>query len=427
LTFDVPNQEIGFRGSAFLKTANSGYHAPLIYRFGVPRQVKPCPLSPVRLEATTGRRRRSFLGMGVPLRQQISVGLYVLKNRLKGRQRYPLVLMLEPLFRCNLACAGCGKIDYPSHILDKRISVDEAIGAVEECGAPIVSIAGGEPLIHKEMRQIVEGYVKRRKYVYLCTNALLLKRRIKDYTPSPYLTFSVHLDGNQDRHDASVCRRGVFDRAVEAIRLARERGFRVTVNCTLFQGESPEEIAGFLDHCTALDVEGVTIAPGFNYERAPQQDVFLGRRTSSQLFRDVFRLGKGRNWRFNHSSLYLDFLAGNQSYQCTAWGNPTRNVFGWQKPCYLLVGEGYAPSFRQLMDDVDWSAYGVGRNPKCADCMVHCGFEPTAVNDAVSHPLKAFWVWLKGPRTEGPMAPEPPVTYAVDVAPPAHEDPRRVA
>jgi len=365
--------------------------------------------------------------MGVPLRQQISVGLYILKNRLNGRQRYPLVLMLEPLFRCNLACAGCGKIDYPSHILDKRISVDEAIGAVEECGAPIVSIAGGEPLIHKEMPQIVEGYVKRRKYVYLCTNALLLKRRLKDYTPSPYLTFSVHLDGNQDRHDASVCRQGVFDRAVEAIRLARERGFRVTVNCTLFQGESPEEIAKFLDHCTALDVEGVTIAPGFNYERAPQQDVFLGRRTSSQLFRDVFRLGKGRSWRFNHSSLYLDFLAGNQSYQCTAWGNPTRNVFGWQKPCYLLVGEGYAPSFRQLMDDVDWGAYGVGRNPKCADCMVHCGFEPTAVNDAVSHPLRAFWVWLKGPRTDGPMAPEPPVTYAVDVASPAHEDPRRVA
>ena len=365
--------------------------------------------------------------MGVPLRQQISVGLYILKNRLNGRQRYPLVLMLEPLFRCNLACAGCGKIDYPSHILDKRISVDEAIGAVEECGAPIVSIAGGEPLIHKEMPQIVEGYVKRRKYVYLCTNALLLKRRIKDYTPSPYLTFSVHLDGNQDRHDASVCRQGVFDRAVEAIRLARERGFRVTVNCTLFQGESPEEIAKFLDHCTALDVEGVTIAPGFNYERAPQQDVFLGRRTSSQLFRDVFRRGKGRSWRFNHSSLYLDFLAGNQSYQCTAWGNPTRNVFGWQKPCYLLVGEGYAPSFRQLMDDVDWGAYGVGRNPKCADCMVHCGFEPTAVNDAVSHPLRAFWVWLKGPRTDGPMAPEPPVTYAVDVASPAHEDPRRVA
>ncbi|MDX1528287.1 MAG: adenosyl-hopene transferase HpnH, partial [Gammaproteobacteria bacterium] len=226
--------------------------------------------------------------MSVPLRQQISVGLYILKNRLRGRRRYPLVLMLEPLFRCNLACAGCGKIDYPDHILNKRISVDDAMAAVDECGAPIVSIAGGEPLIHKEMPEIVEGFVKRRKYVYLCTNALLLKKRIKDYSPSPYLTFSIHLDGNRDRHDISVCQDGVFDKAVEAIRMARSKGFRVTVNCTLFQGESAEEIAHFFDHCMLLDVEGITVAPGFSYERAPQQDVFLGRRTSMELFREVF-------------------------------------------------------------------------------------------------------------------------------------------
>ncbi len=365
--------------------------------------------------------------MSVPLRQQISVGLYILKNRLRGRRRFPLVLMLEPLFRCNLACAGCGKIDYPDHILNKRISVEEAMSAIDECGAPIVSIAGGEPLIHKEMPQIVEGFVKRRKYVYLCTNALLLKKRIKDYSPSTYLTFSVHLDGNRDRHDISVCQDGVFDKAVEAIDMARERGFRVTVNCTLFQGESAGEIARFFDECMRLDVEGITVAPGFSYERAPQQDVFLGRRTSMELFREVFRLGKNRGWRFNHSSLYLDFLAGNQGYQCTAWGNPTRNVFGWQKPCYLLVGEGYAPSYRSLIDDVNWNSYGVGRNPKCANCMVHCGFEPTAVNDAVSHPLKALRAWLGGPRTEGPMAPAPPVTYALEVDPPEETRSRRVA
>jgi len=365
--------------------------------------------------------------MGVPLRQQLSVGMYILKQRLGGRRRYPLVLMLEPLFRCNLACAGCGKIDYPDHILNKRISVEDALAAVDECGAPIVSIAGGEPLIHKEMPEIVDGYVKRRKYVYLCTNALLLKKRMKEYTPSPYLTFSVHLDGNRNRHDASVCQQGVFDKAVDAIREARRRGFRVTVNCTLFQGESAPEIAEFLDLCNALDVEGVTLAPGFSYERAPQQDVFLGRRNSKQLFRDLFRLGKGRRWRFNHSSLYLDFLAGNQDYQCTAWGNPTRNVFGWQKPCYLLVGEGFSPTFEGLMEEVDWDAYGVGRNPKCANCMVHCGFEPTAVNDAVSHPLKALRTWLRGPRTEGPMAPDPPVAYAVNVAAPSDEGSRRVA
>ncbi|MCP5151279.1 MAG: adenosyl-hopene transferase HpnH [Ectothiorhodospiraceae bacterium] len=351
--------------------------------------------------------------MGVPLRQQFKVGLYVLGKRLRGERRYPLVLMLEPLFKCNLACAGCGKIDYPDHVLDRRMSVEEALGAVDECGAPVVSIAGGEPLIHKEMPSIVEGMIARGKFVYLCTNALLLGKRMKDYRPSPYLTFSVHLDGNRDRHDASVCQGGVFDRVVEVIRQARERGFRVTVNCTLFQGEAPEEVADFLDHMMSLGVEGVTIAPGFSYERAPQREVFLQRRGSKQLFREVFAIGRARRrrWRLNHSSLYLDFLAGNQAYQCTAWGNPTRNVFGWQKPCYLLVGEGYAPSFRALMDDTEWSAYGVGRNPKCADCMVHCGFEPTAVNDAVTNPLKALWVRLRGPRTSGPMAPEPEVLY----------------
>ena len=351
--------------------------------------------------------------MGVPLRQALTIGGYILRQRLKGNRRYPLVLMLEPLFRCNLACAGCGKIDYPEHILDRRISVEDALAAVDECGAPVVSIAGGEPLLHKEMPEIVRGMLARRKYVYLCTNALLLKKRMKDYSPSPWLTFSVHLDGNRDRHDASVCQDGVFDRAVEAVREARARGFRVTVNCTLFQGERPEEVAEFLDQCMALDVEGVTIAPGFSYERAPKQEVFLRRRVSKQLFRDVFRLGRGRRWRLNHSALYLDFLAGNQDYQCTAWGNPTRNVFGWQKPCYLLVGEGYASSYRELVDGVDWSRWGLGRDPKCANCMMHCGFEPTAVNDAVSHPLKALWVALRGPRTAGPMVDEPPVRYPI--------------
>ena len=356
--------------------------------------------------------------MGIPLAQQISVGSYILRQKLRGRRRYPLVLMLEPLFRCNLACPGCGKIDYPEHILDQRISVDDALASADECGAPIVSIAGGEPLIHKEMPRIVEGLVERRKFVYLCTNALLLERRMADYRPSPYLTFSIHLDGNQHRHDASVCRDGVYNRAVATIRQARERGFRVTVNCTLFQSESPEEVADFLDDMMALGIEGVTIAPGFSYERAPQQEVFLQRRGAKQLFRDIFRIGRERRrrWRLNHSSLYLDFLAGNQSYQCTAWGNPTRNVFGWQKPCYLLVGEGYAKTYRELIEDTDWESYGVGRNPKCGDCMVHCGFEPTAVNDAISNPLKALWVSLRGPRLDGPMAPEPPVLHDLPAA-----------
>jgi hopanoid biosynthesis associated radical SAM protein HpnH len=353
--------------------------------------------------------------MGVPIRQQVAVGMYVMGKRLRGTKRYPLVLMLEPLFKCNLACSGCGKIDYPDDILNRRISVDDALAAVDECGAPIVSIAGGEPLIHKELPAIVQGYIARKKFVYLCTNALLLSKRIGDYEPSPYLTFSIHLDGIERHHDSSVCQTGVYKRAVAAIRLARERGFRVTVNCTLFQEETPEEIAEFLDEMVALDVEGVTLAPGFQYERAPTQEVFLRRRGAKELFRSLFDLGRTRKgaqaWRLNHSSLYLDYLAGNQTYQCTPWGNPTRNVFGWQKPCYLLVGEGYAKTFNELMSDTNWDAYGLGRNPKCADCMVHCGFEPTAVNHAVSNPLAALKVSLFGPRTTGPMAPDPPGNY----------------
>ncbi len=350
--------------------------------------------------------------MSVPLIQQYRVGRYILGQKLRRTKRYPLVLMLEPLFRCNLACSGCGKIDYPEDILNKRLSVDECLQAVDDCGAPIISIPGGEPLIHKEMPQIVAGIIERKKFVYLCTNAMLLSKRIDDYKPSPYLTFSIHLDGTRERHDASVCREGVFDKAVEAIKLALSKGFRVNVNCTLFQGESPAEVAEFFDFATGLGVEGITVSPGFSYEHAPQQDVFLQRNSSKQLFRDIFKLGKEKRWSLNHSSLFLDFLAGNQTYECTPWGNPTRNVFGWQRPCYLLVDEGYASSFRELMEETNWDKYGTGSNPKCANCMAHCGYEPTAVDDTFAHPLKALLTTLFGPRTDGEMAPELPIAYA---------------
>lgn len=349
--------------------------------------------------------------MSVPLRQKLSVGSYLLKRKIRGVKRYPLVLMLEPLFRCNLACAGCGKIDHPDEVLNRRLSVEECLKAVDDCDAPIVSIPGGEPLLHKGMPQIVKGIIARKKFVYLCTNALLLKKRIHDYEPSPYLNFSIHLDGNRERHDASVCQEGVFDRAVEAIKLALDKGFRVTVNCTLFQGETPEEIADFLDYCRDLGVEGVTISPGFSYEYAPRQDVFIHRQGVKELFRSIFKLKKGRKWVFNHSTLYLDFLAGNQSYHCTPWGNPTRNVFGWQKPCYLLVNEGYAPSFKTLMEETEWDKYGSAKNPKCANCMAHCGYEATAVEEMLKNPLKALYLSLRGPRSEGPMAQDPALQY----------------
>lgn len=352
--------------------------------------------------------------MSVPFLQQYRVGSYLLKQKFLGNKRYPLVLMLEPLFQCNLACAGCGKIDYPDETLRRRLSTKECLDAVDECGAPIVSIAGGEPLIHKEMPQIVEGIIKRKKFVYLCTNALLLEDRMDDYQPSSYLTFSIHLDGNKEHHDKSVCRDGVYDKVIPVIKQAVARGFRVTVNCTLFQNETAEEVAEFFDTASGLGIEGINVSPGFSYEHAPRQDVFLQRSVSKRLFRDIFRLGKKRKtpWKFNHSSLYLDFLAGNQNYQCTAWGNPTRNLFGWQRPCYLLVDEGYAKSFRELIEETDWDQYGVGNNPKCANCMAHCGFEPTAINDTFSHPIKALRVSMRGPLTDGPMAPDPLQTAA---------------
>ena len=351
--------------------------------------------------------------MGVPLRQQLSVGSYLIKQKLKGVKKYPLVLMLEPLFRCNLACAGCGKIDYPEDILNKRLSVEECMQAVDECDAPIVSIPGGEPLIHKEMPEIVRGIIDRKKFVYLCTNALLLKKRINDYEPSPYLTFSIHLDGNRERHDESVCQEGVFDRAVEAIKIALDKGFRVNVNCTLFQGEEAQEVADFLDYAMSLGIEGVTISPGFSYEHAPKQDIFIKGQDTKELFRGIFKIGKNRKWRLNHSSLYLDFLAGNQNYNCTPWGNPTRNVFGWQKPCYLLSDEGYSPSFKDLMETTPWDEYGTSKNPKCASCMAHCGYEATAVEDMLRHPIKGLLTSIKGPKTSGSMAPEAVPVYAM--------------
>ncbi len=335
--------------------------------------------------------------MSVPLIQQWRVGSYIMKQRLQGNARYPLVLMLEPLFRCNLACPGCGKIDYPDEILNKRLTVAECLQAADECGAPVVSIPGGEPLLHKEIEEIVAGLIQRKKFVYLCTNALLLEKRIDRFKPTPYLTFSVHLDGGREEHDRAVAQEGVFDRAVSAIKLAREKGFRTNINCTLYEGHDVGKLADFISYaCDGLGVEGVTVSPGFSYEQAASKDKFLNRQNTNALFRQLFKIGQGRKWRFSQSTLFLDFLAGNQDYACTPWGTPTRNVFGWQKPCYLLA-DGYAASYKELMESTDWDRYGAGHDPRCADCMMHCGYEATAVADTVAHPLKALNVFIKGP------------------------------
>jgi hopanoid biosynthesis associated radical SAM protein HpnH len=317
-----------------------------------------------------------------------TVASYVLKQKLTGRKRYPFVLMLEPLFRCNLACAGCGKIQYPGHILKMDLTPEECFRAVEECGAPMVSIPGGEPLLHPQIGEIVEGLVARKKYIYLCTNALLLKQKIDLFKPSKYLTFSVHVDGQREEHDFSVCLEGGFDKAIEGIREAVSRGFRVTTNTTLFDGTDPKSVRAFFDEMMELGVEGMMLSPGYSYDKAPDQQHFLGRARTRKLFRAILSNRKPE-WRFNQSMLFLEFLMGKRQYACTPWGMPTYNVFGWQKPCYLLQ-DGYAETFAELMEATEWHRYGTeSGNPKCANCMVHSGYEASAVDDTFGS-LKGF-------------------------------------
>jgi len=317
-----------------------------------------------------------------------TVATYVLKQRLQGRKKYPLVLMLEPLFRCNLACAGCGKIQYPGHILKLQLSPEECFKAVDECGTPMVSIPGGEPLLHPQIKEIVDGLVARKKYIYLCTNALLLKQKIDLFQPSKYLTFSVHLDGQREHHDFSVCKEGGYDIAVAGIKEAVQRGFRVTTNTTLFDGANPKSVRAFFDEMMALGVEGMMLSPGYAYDKAPNQNSFLGKARTRSLFRTILS-NRRKDWVFNQSPLFLEFLMGLRDYECTPWGMPTYNVFGWQKPCYLLQ-DGYAESFDELLATTEWDKYGsASGNPKCANCMVHSGFEASAVNSTF-HTWKGF-------------------------------------
>ncbi|HLW53611.1 MAG TPA: adenosyl-hopene transferase HpnH [Candidatus Angelobacter sp.] len=331
--------------------------------------------------------------MPVPISQMWTNLSYVVRQKLAGRKRYPLVLMLEPLFRCNLACAGCGKIQYPPHILKKELSPEECFRAVEECGVPTVSIPGGEPLMHSQIEKIVEGLVARKKYIYLCTNALLLKEKLHLFKPSKYLTFSVHMDGQREHHDFSVCREGGYDLALEGIEEALARGFRVTTNTTLFDGADPNSVRAFFDEMMELGVEGMMLSPGYSYDKAPDQNHFLGRARTRRLFRAILANRKP-NWVFNQSPLFLEFLMGKRDYPCTAWGMPTFNIFGWQKPCYLLQ-DGYADTFQELLEATEWERYGTeSGNPRCANCMVHSGYEASAVNHTFSS-LGGLWDTVK--------------------------------
>ncbi len=335
--------------------------------------------------------------MAVPISQMWTVATYVLRQRWSGRKRYPLVLMLEPLFRCNLACAGCGKIQYPAHILKKQLTPEECFRAAEECGAPMVSIPGGEPLLHPHIGEIVEGLVARRKYIYLCTNALLLKEKLHLFKPSKYLSFSVHMDGQREHHDFSVCLEGGYDKAIEGIREAVSKGFRVTTNTTLFDGADPNSVRAFFDEMMQVGVESMMVAPGYTYDKAPDQKHFLGRARSRRLFRAILANRK-KSWRFNASPMYMEFLMGKRDFTCTPWGMPTYNIFGWQKPCYLLQ-DGYADSFAELMEATEWAHYGTeSGNPKCANCMVHSGYEASGVNFTFGS-LKGLWATAKATMT----------------------------
>jgi hopanoid biosynthesis associated radical SAM protein HpnH len=331
--------------------------------------------------------------MGVPISQMWTVATYVIRQKLAGRDRFPLVLMLEPLFRCNLACAGCGKIQYPGHILKRQLTPEQCFRAVEECGAPMVSIPGGEPLLHPQIAEIVQGMVARRKYIYLCTNGLLLKKKLHLFEPSKYLTFSIHMDGEREHHDFSVCMEGGYDLALEGLKEAIARGFRVTTNTTLFEGADPRSVRAFFDEMMGIGVEGMMLSPGYSYGKAPDQEHFLAREKTKGLFRLILSNRK-KSWRFNQSPLFLEFLMGQRHYACTAWGMPTYNLFGWQKPCYLLQ-DGYEENFADLMTKTKWQDYGTeSGNPKCANCMVHSGYESSAVNDTFGS-WRGLWATIR--------------------------------
>jgi hopanoid biosynthesis associated radical SAM protein HpnH len=317
--------------------------------------------------------------VGIPLRQSIKIGGYLMRQKLAGRDKFPLIVELEPLFACNLECNGCGKIQYPTEILRKRLSVEQAVAAIEECRAPMVSIAGGEPLLHPEIDKMTKALLDKGRYVYLCTNALLLERKLDRFEAHPRFSWVVHIDGLRERHDESVSREGTFDKAVAAIQKAKEKGFKVTTNTTFFSTDSPETVREVLDYLNDdLGVDQMMISPGYAYEKAPDQVHFLSPRSSQQLFAEAFGEGRRKRWRFNHSPLFLDFLEGKVDFQCTPWGIPSYSVFGWQRPCYLMA-DGYAATYQELIETTDWDRYGKGRDPRCANCMAHCGYEPSAV------------------------------------------------
>jgi hopanoid biosynthesis associated radical SAM protein HpnH len=317
--------------------------------------------------------------MAMPLRQSIRLGAYLAKQKLKRQDKYAILVELEPLFACNLKCGGCGKIQQPAHLLKQRMPVQQAVGAVEESGAPMVSIAGGEPLMHPQIDEITRILLERNKIVFLCTNALLLPKHIHKFKPHRNFAWMVHIDGLEEKHDASVRKEGGFQAAVDAIKMAQDLGFKVMTNTTFFNTDSPQDVIDVLDYLNdVVGVDNMQLSPGYAYEKAPDQEHFLGVQQTRELFSKAFADGRRKKWRLNHSPLFLDFIEGKKDFECTPWGIPSYSLLGWQRPCYLL-DDGYAKTWRELIEETEWDKFGRGKDPRCANCMAHCGYEPTAV------------------------------------------------
>ena len=331
--------------------------------------------------------------MARPLEMALRLGWYILKNKARGRRRFPLVTMLEPLEACNLACEGCGRIREYEAVIDRTVSLEKCLAAVEEAGAPIVSIAGGEPTLHAQIHDIVNGITARKKFVYMCTNALLMDRVMKNIPPSKYFCFVVHLDGMEEAHDKSVYRKGVFKMAIRGIETALAKGYRVTTNTTVFNGCDEDDLIEMFTLVTKMGVEGAMVSPGYQFKFVPNQELFVSRQAARKIFKNV--LDPKRKIRFYNNPLYLDFLRGDRDYSCTAWSNPTYTVMGWREPCYLL-GDRHTQDVNDLFKDEVWDRYGVGTDPRCANCMMHCGFESASVFGALSSPRDAIRMIREG-------------------------------
>ena len=332
--------------------------------------------------------------MGRPLELALRTGWYIVKNRVMGRKRFPLVTMLEPLEKCNLACEGCGRIREYERVLDRTLSVEHCLAAVEESGAPIVSIAGGEPSLHPQIDDIVKGIIEKKRFVFMCTNALLMERMMKKIPPSKYFCFVVHMDGMEEAHDKSVYRKGVFQIAIRGIRKALDEGYRVTTNTTVFNGVDEEDIVTMFKMLTEMGIEGCMVSPGYQFDTVPNQNLFISRQNARKVFRNI--LDPARNIRFYNNPLYLDFLRGDREYDCTAWSNPTYTVLGWREPCYLL-GDRHTQDINDLFSEEMWSErYGVGNDSRCDNCLMHCGFESASIFGVFDKPTDALRLIKKG-------------------------------